>query len=66
MTCFPYSQLRWSFCLGITLSEAEVAAAHISQELCPIDVLSESKDLILALRYGDLKKYHFMYIKGFI
>lgn len=39
---------------------------HQSQELCSTDMLSGSKDLILALRYGDLKKYHLMYRKSFI
>lgn len=37
---------------------------HQSQELCSTDVLSGNKDLILVLRYGDLKKYHLKYRKG--
>lgn len=34
MICFLCSQLRWSFSLGITLSEAEVAIAHIKVRSC--------------------------------
>lgn len=69
-TCFLLSQLRWSFPWELPQQQPRWQLLQKSiplqnKELYPTGVLSGSKNVGLALRYGDLEKYNLIYRKVF-